>query len=642
MPFVAPNWVFETTTVEGTGPATLLGVSGDYLDFDSQLANGDTVPYTIEHGTDKESGIGTFSTTGPTITRTTVLRSTNGDAAVVFTAGTKNIYSGLDGVLLQSLIEQGAADGILAQIASNTYARREIEVSKNLQVTNPAGTAGNIQINSSFISPKDGSYGGKGDGITNDTAAVNACIAAAEAVGDKVILEEGDWLVSGFCLQFTKGIVFQGEGDRSRILVDPSVTGSTDILNLSPSTTTDDVNTNFHLSDFRIEPVSGTPGRHGIAVDISNRALYQSSFKRIRIDQLGGEAFATLPAVTPLSDGFFTSTIENCILYGGIKLDKAGDSLRILRNTITGTGVGVYVDLWCNTPGVDCFDGGPHGLEILGNNITCIDGALDCRNASMGIFENNVVEVPAGGTLHNSATVSIDGLVTNPIRSFTIGKNYLSTSAGNDVVYLGYAEQCKVSDNYSTRVIGQVHYRVSANAVNTRLIDCFHAGDEARATILDDQGSQTLWWRTWAGKIEQNQGIVMDADKFIEYKDSGGIDHKMIYLDTVDDNIKVGFTSSPTKAGGGFLLFYADGTERMRIVPGGQVLIGNPAFPAGLNPKVSAALQIESTTQGFYPPRMTTTQKNAITTPEQGCTVYDITLGGLSFYNGAGWITAIA
>jgi hypothetical protein len=52
----------------------------------------------------------------------------------------------------------------------------------------------------------------------------------------------------------------------------------------------------------------------------------------------------------------------------------------------------------------------------------------------------------------------------------------------------------------------------------------------------------------------------------------------------------------------------------------------------------SAAMQIDSTVQGFLPPRMTTTQKNAIATPTAGLIVYDDTLNQLSYYNGTTWV----
>jgi hypothetical protein len=51
----------------------------------------------------------------------------------------------------------------------------------------------------------------------------------------------------------------------------------------------------------------------------------------------------------------------------------------------------------------------------------------------------------------------------------------------------------------------------------------------------------------------------------------------------------------------------------------------------------SAKLQIDSTTKGFLPPRMTTTQKNAIASPATGLVLYDSTTNKLQCYNGSTW-----
>ena len=54
-------------------------------------------------------------------------------------------------------------------------------------------------------------------------------------------------------------------------------------------------------------------------------------------------------------------------------------------------------------------------------------------------------------------------------------------------------------------------------------------------------------------------------------------------------------------------------------------------------PESSSILDITSTTQGFLPPRMTTSQKNLITSPVEGLVVYDTDLSVLSYYNGITW-----
>jgi len=75
-----------------------------------------------------------------------------------------------------------------------------------------------------------------------------------------------------------------------------------------------------------------------------------------------------------------------------------------------------------------------------------------------------------------------------------------------------------------------------------------------------------------------------------------------------------------------------NGTARVQ----GKLSINTPT-------SASAVLEVTSTTQGFLPPRMTTTQKNAIATPAAGLMVFDTTLIKLCVYNGTAWevITSI-
>lgn len=66
---------------------------------------------------------------------------------------------------------------------------------------------------------------------------------------------------------------------------------------------------------------------------------------------------------------------------------------------------------------------------------------------------------------------------------------------------------------------------------------------------------------------------------------------------------------------------------------------GGTTIGAQAVPTTSSILDVRSTTKGFLPPRMTTTQKNAISTPATGLVVFDTTLVKLAVYNGAAWET---
>jgi hypothetical protein len=72
--------------------------------------------------------------------------------------------------------------------------------------------------------------------------------------------------------------------------------------------------------------------------------------------------------------------------------------------------------------------------------------------------------------------------------------------------------------------------------------------------------------------------------------------------------------------------------------PNFYIVGGTANFGASSSANASAQLELTSTTKGFLPPRMTTTQKNAIASPAAGLVVYDTTLNKLCVYTTA-WET---
>ena len=72
MALVVYDRVQETTTTAGTGSLTLAGAVAGYQSF-AVIGNGNTTYYAIIDGTAWEVGLGTYSTSGPTLARTTIL-----------------------------------------------------------------------------------------------------------------------------------------------------------------------------------------------------------------------------------------------------------------------------------------------------------------------------------------------------------------------------------------------------------------------------------------------------------------------------------------------------------------------------------------------------------------------------------------
>src|SRR5210317_1553561 len=82
----------ETTTTTGTGTYNLGGAVTDFETFTANLSDCDTTYYACSDGTDFEVGLGTFTTSGTTLARTTILASSNSGSAVNWSAGTRTIF----------------------------------------------------------------------------------------------------------------------------------------------------------------------------------------------------------------------------------------------------------------------------------------------------------------------------------------------------------------------------------------------------------------------------------------------------------------------------------------------------------------------------------------------------------------------
>jgi hypothetical protein len=91
MALVVKDRVQETSTTTGTGTFTLAGAVSGFQSF-SVIGNANTTYYAIVGGSEWEVGLGTYTSSGTTLSRDTILESSNGGTAVNFSAGTKNVF----------------------------------------------------------------------------------------------------------------------------------------------------------------------------------------------------------------------------------------------------------------------------------------------------------------------------------------------------------------------------------------------------------------------------------------------------------------------------------------------------------------------------------------------------------------------
>ena len=90
MALVFKDRVKETTTTTGSGTVTLAGASDGFQSF-SVIGDANTTYYTLVSGTDWEVGIGTYTASGTTLSRDTVLESSNAGSKITL-AGTSDVF----------------------------------------------------------------------------------------------------------------------------------------------------------------------------------------------------------------------------------------------------------------------------------------------------------------------------------------------------------------------------------------------------------------------------------------------------------------------------------------------------------------------------------------------------------------------
>ena len=111
MAFAVNDRVKETSTTTGTGTLLLAGALTGFQTFVAGIGNSNTTYYAIVHESadEFEVGIGTVTDASPdTLSRTTILESSNSDSAVNFSSGTKTVFCTLPAE--KALLVPGSGD----------------------------------------------------------------------------------------------------------------------------------------------------------------------------------------------------------------------------------------------------------------------------------------------------------------------------------------------------------------------------------------------------------------------------------------------------------------------------------------------------------------------------------------------------
>lgn len=143
MALVLKDRVLETASSPGTGTVVLLGASTGYQDFANGVGNSNTTYYTIATvgGAEWEVGIGTYYSANNSVTRDTVISSSNGGNLANFSSGTQSVfvtYPAEEAVYLNN-----GNVSTLGNITSATWDATTISV--------PHGGTGLVTLNAGYI-----------------------------------------------------------------------------------------------------------------------------------------------------------------------------------------------------------------------------------------------------------------------------------------------------------------------------------------------------------------------------------------------------------------------------------------------------------------------------------------------------------
>lgn len=159
MVFALFDRVKETSATTGTGALSLAGAVSQFIAFSSVYSNGDTFDYCItdQTGTNWEVGLGTYTSAGNLLTRTTVKASSNAGSAVNFTSGALYAFVTLaaydaptvtnTNVWVASQVFENSPQSIVAQFRS--AGASGITMYPNVMVLSPASV---VSVNSQYFS----------------------------------------------------------------------------------------------------------------------------------------------------------------------------------------------------------------------------------------------------------------------------------------------------------------------------------------------------------------------------------------------------------------------------------------------------------------------------------------------------------
>ena len=281
---------------------------------------------------------------------------------------------------------------------------------------------------------------------------------------------------------------------------------------------------------------------------------------------------------------------------------------------------------------------------------------------------NGTTALSVENTTNGTASVAVIGVTSDGSAALNVGK-YSTTTTATKIIAArdGYIYNITAGDIAILNDVATGKIKFASGGVSTAQMTLTAAGRLLLGTttegtfLLDVNGNSRITGNFEITNSVGASGFVnaqitntnsAGAARFISFNSSSDYVTVSVYGSTFGEST---LQRKSAIACNRDIIFLADGnivsggtTYAIEFRPGGYssaanaLYLKNGAACVGLGVtaiNASAVLQADSTTKGFLPPRMTTTQKNAIASPAAGLVVYDTTLNKLCVRTASAWET---
>ena len=435
MALVLANRVQDSTTTTGTGTITLANSPATGFQSFAAIGNGNTTYYTITSGSAWEVGIGTYSSTGPTLARTTILSSSNAGAAISLT-GTSTVFV--------------------------SYPAEYAVQSQSPTITTPTFAAGGYQMTAqSAPSYNEGLvwYDSAQHSLAFYNDGTTSPVYIGENVQVKVINNTGSTIANGIAVYVTG--TASGQIYPNIALAQANSTATSAVIGLTNGSiangaigyvTTQGIITNvntgtlapgtvLYLSPYSAGQLQGTVPPTGLAVQVGTVTYQNSSVGQIYVEQktplaVSASTITGTVAVANGGTGIATAPANGALLIGN-GTGYASSTLTAGSNvTITNSAGGITIASASPTltVGTTATSGGAAGQIMFDTG--------SVLSESSGLTWNNSTKqfTATGNGSFGGAAISAAAWTTNGIGIKQLATTYTDTTSSGSVAlaYMNY------------------------------------------------------------------------------------------------------------------------------------------------------------------------------------------------------------